>query len=96
MTHEKLPVLTPKRLPQAKSPSGKPKWSILSAILSAFEAYGAALCGHVPKDCAIEEAFLHLEAKPSSPTASESRTKTFAAVRDRSNHALPTVMQCQL
>jgi hypothetical protein len=71
--------------------------SIFSAILAAFEAYGTALCGHVPIACPLEQISCRAETKQGTTSAvREPRTKMFAAVHRRPNHKLPVVSQCQL
>ncbi len=70
--------------------------SIFSAILAAFEAYGTALCGHVPTACPTEQIPCRTETKQGTSATPEPRTKTFAVARNRSNRKLPAVPQCQL
>ena len=67
--------------------------SIFSAIFTAFEAYGTALCGHVPSTCPTEDIPLRSETKQ---VLREPRTKTFVVARSRSNPKLPAVSQWQL
>lgn len=69
---------------------------IFSGVLAAFEAWGTALCGHVPIACPSEQTPLATETKQDASDLREPRTKTFSVVRSRSNHKLPAVPQCQL
>jgi hypothetical protein len=70
--------------------------SVFSAIVAAFEAYGTALCGHVPTACPTEQITLRTESKQEASAIREPRTKTFAVARNRSNRKIPVVPQCQL
>lgn len=70
--------------------------SIFSAVLAAFEAYGTALCGHVPTTCPIEQTPRSAEKKQGTSVLSEPQTRTFAIERSRSSRKLSAVPQCQL
>jgi hypothetical protein len=70
--------------------------SAFRMVLTAFEAYGTALCGHVPTACPYEADPRPVETRPDSVSLPEPQTKTFAIVRNRSNRKVAQVPQCQL
>ncbi len=69
--------------------------SIFSTMVTGFEAYGTALCGHVANACPTEPDSL-LETRPETAVIRQPQTKTFAVKRDRSNVRFSTVSECQL
>lgn len=59
---------------------------ILSTILAAFEAYGAALCGYVATDPAADTAIDHLETRPPPTSVAPGKALSLAQPRDTRGH----------
>jgi hypothetical protein len=64
--------------------------SIFSALLTGFEAYGKALCGHVACACPPEQSPRRIETKAETVAirVREPQTKTFVVARNRSNRKI--------
>jgi hypothetical protein len=87
------PSMVTREFGKIKDLSERLSRSIFSAILAAFEAYGTALCGHIP----TEQIPCRTETKRGTTSANrEPRTKSFAVAHNRSNRKLAAVPQCQL
>lgn len=69
---------------------------ILSTILAAFEAYGAALCGHVAIDPAADSVTDHPAPKPAIGVIAVHPAKTPSLAKSRSPRSSKGLPQCQL
>jgi hypothetical protein len=69
---------------------------ILSTILGAFEAYGAALCGHIAIDPAADSVIDHPASKPTISAIAVHPAKTPSLAKSRSHRSSPALPQCQL
>jgi hypothetical protein len=70
--------------------------SFFSTVVAGFEAYGAALCGHVPSACPTEQEPSRIESKPVATRIGERETKAFAVVVRHSNRKFSRLPECQL
>jgi hypothetical protein len=68
-----------------------------SAFQTGFEAYGKALCGHVPCACPPEQSPRRIEAKaePVPIRVREPQTKRLVVVRNRSGHTISPLRESQ-
>ena len=70
--------------------------SFFSTVVAGFEAYGAALCGHVASPCPTKPEPSRIESKPVAIRIGERETKTFALVVRHSNRKFSRLPECQL
>ena len=70
--------------------------SFFSTLVAGFEAYGAALCGHVPSAGPTKPEPSRIAAKPVAIRIGEPETKTFAVVVSHSNRKFSRLPECQL
>ena len=69
--------------------------SFFSTLVAGFEAYGAALCGHVPSACPTEPEDRSTPAKVEGAVIREPQTMMFVVVRNRSDHKISTLPEGQ-
>ena len=69
--------------------------SIVSIMVAGFEAYGAALCGHVASAYPTEPEDRSTRAKVEAAAIREPQTKMFVIVRSRSDRRISTLPEGQ-
>jgi len=90
MMRRKLSTIT-REFAKIKQFSERLSCSLFSAIVAAFEAYGTALCGHIPIACPTEQSPRQTQTQQDAGTFCEPRTQIFAVARNRPNLGLPAV-----